>query len=173
MKVLDYLKKEMTDFVSAFKNAKVTYEYDELAKIHTIEILPQSLFESVEFAKWECEFFKEAFNFIPGEDVGFISEDAYVGIQHVDWTLHGSEYFSKDDMLDNHISKNDAFDILENNNGEISEFKTMQHLPYNVFNVIISECVGFEQNDNPVMGIKVLDSNDTIMSLEDNLMQAA
>ena len=76
-------------------------------------------------------------------------------------------------MLDNHISKNDAFDILENNNGEISEFKTMQHLPYNVFNVITSECVGFEQNDNPVMGIKVLDSNDTIMSLEDSLMQAA
>ena len=173
MTVLDYLKKQMTNFVSVFKNAKVNYEYDELANIHTIEILPQSLFDSDEFAKWECEFFKAAFKSIPGEDVGFVSEDAYIGIKHVDWTLHGSGYFSIDEMLDNHISKNDDFDIVDNKDGEIGDFKIMQPLPYNVFNVITSEFVGFEQTDSQVLDVKVLDTNDIYMSFDDSLLESA
>lgn len=92
MAVLDYLKKQLTTFVGSFKNAKVSYEYDELAEIHTVEILPQSVFDSDEFAKWESDFFVKAYSEIPGEDVGFISEDAYVGIEHVDWTIQGEEY---------------------------------------------------------------------------------
>ena len=75
MAVLDYLRKQLMDFVSSFKNAKVNYEYDELAEIHTVEILPKSVFDSDEFAKWECDFFVKAYSEIPGEDVGFISED--------------------------------------------------------------------------------------------------
>ena len=60
MAVLDYLRKQLMDFVSSFKNAKVNYEYDELAEIHTVEILPKSVFDSDEFAKWECDFFVKA-----------------------------------------------------------------------------------------------------------------
>ena len=51
MAVLDYLRKQLTDFVSSFKNAKVNYEYDELAEIHTVEILPKSVFDSDEYVE--------------------------------------------------------------------------------------------------------------------------
>lgn len=43
MATFDYLKEQLTEFVKQFKNAKASYEYDELANLHTIEILPQAV----------------------------------------------------------------------------------------------------------------------------------
>lgn len=61
MKVLEYLKKQLTEFVNAFKNAKVNYEYDEQIGLHSIEVLPQSVFDSDEFAKLERLFLRMPF----------------------------------------------------------------------------------------------------------------
>ena len=74
MATFDYLKEQLNEFVKQFKNAKASYEYDELANLHTIEILPQAVFDSEEFTDWECDFFKRAYKAIPGEDISFISE---------------------------------------------------------------------------------------------------
>ena len=57
MVAFDYLKEQLTEFVKTFKNVKVNYEYDQLANLHTIEVLPQVVFDSDEFAIWECDFF--------------------------------------------------------------------------------------------------------------------
>lgn len=92
MTVFNYLKEQLTEFVNTFKGAKVNYEYDELAKLHTIEVLPQAIFDSDEFSKWECDFFKQAYSTIPGEDVSFISEDAYFGLDEVQWSIQGEDY---------------------------------------------------------------------------------
>lgn len=56
MATFDYLKEQLNEFVKQFKNAKASYEYDELANLHTIEILPQAVFDSEEFTDWECDF---------------------------------------------------------------------------------------------------------------------
>lgn len=69
----------------------MNYEYDELASLHTIEVLPQSVFDGDEFVMWECDFFKKAFEIIPGEDISFISEDAYVGLEHINWSVQGDD----------------------------------------------------------------------------------
>ena len=69
MATFDYLKEQLNEFVKQFKNAKANYEYDELANLHTIEILPQAVFDSEEFTDWECDFFKRVYNVIPGEDI--------------------------------------------------------------------------------------------------------
>ena len=55
MVAFDYLKEQLTEFVKTFKNVKVNYEYDQLANLHTIEVLPQVVFDSDEFAIWECD----------------------------------------------------------------------------------------------------------------------
>lgn len=47
MVAFDYLKEQLTEFVKTFKNVKVNYEYDQLANLHTIEVLPQVVFDSV------------------------------------------------------------------------------------------------------------------------------
>lgn len=80
MKAFDYLKEQLTEFVKTFKNVKLNYEYDQLANLHTIEVLPQVVFDSDEFITWECDFFERAYDAIPYEEISFISEDAYVGM---------------------------------------------------------------------------------------------
>lgn len=112
MATFDYLKEQLNELVKQFKNAKASYEYDELANLHTIEILPQAVFDSEEFTDWECDFFKRAYKAIPGEDISFISEDAYFGIETVGWSVQGEDYLLSESLtmqticveMDNHFA---------------------------------------------------------------------
>lgn len=172
MAVLDYLKKQLTTFVGSFKNAKVSYEYDEFAEIHTVEILPQSVFDSDEFAKWESDFFVKAYSEIPGEDVGFISEDAYVGIEHVDWTIQGEEY-AANCMLEEKIA--------ENTSDEKVEIPSITPMDFQISNIVSCESMDsfhFETFDllqtNELYNESMVLNNDTTsMSFDDNILQAA
>lgn len=92
METIDFFKEQLSKFVESHKNVKINYEYDELASLHTIEVLPQSVFDSDEFVMWEYDFFKNAYDVIPGEDISFISEDAYVGLDHVNWSKQGDNF---------------------------------------------------------------------------------
>lgn len=170
MMVFEYLKKQMTNLVCAFKNAKVNYEYDDLAKIHTIEVLPLSVFDSDEFAKWECQFFIEAYKLFPGEDIGFISEDAYVGIQHLDWSIQGDEYLQSDDILDDHITIDVTCEPNENISQKNVNFK---YSGYSTFKESSSELFEFEKTENLYNEIYVLKDNATFMAIDDSLLQAA
>ena len=48
----DFLKEQLSKFVKSHKNVKKNYEYEEMARLHTIEVLPQSLFDRDEFVMW-------------------------------------------------------------------------------------------------------------------------
>lgn len=172
MAVLDYLKKQLTDFVSSFKKAKVNYEYDELAEIHTVEILPQSIFDSDEFAKWESNFFVKAYDEIPGEDIGFISENAYVGIEHVDWTIQGEEYLNNC-MLEEKIAENILDERGEKPIITSSDFKLSSIISYESLDSHHFEIFDFLQTDELYKDSMVLNNNTTSMSFDDNLLQAA
>lgn len=173
MAVLDYLRKQLTDFVSSFKNAKVNYEYDELAEIHTVEILPKSVFDSDEFAKWECDFFVKAYSEIPGEDVGFISEDAYVGIEHVDWSIQGPEYVEVNCTLDEYIVNNTSDEKVKSSTIAPLDFKNDYVINYEFMDSQHLEMFDFFQTDDTYKDSMVLNNNTTSMSFDDNLLQAA
>lgn len=173
MAVLEYLKKQLTDLVNTFKNVKVNYEYDEVARIHTVEVLPQSVFDSDEFAQWECHFFEEAFRVIPGEDVGFISENAYVGIEHVDWSLQGDAYSVEDEMLDDHISQNQSKEQVDVSNQILSEYVWAQPTGYSILGELPYDADDFCKTENQYKGFFELNKNTAVMTFDDSLLQAA
>ena len=169
MKVLEYLKGQMSDFVGKFKTAKVNYEYDELANLHTIEILPQTLFDSDEFARWESEFFKKAFIDMPNEDISFISDDAYIGLEHVDWCLIGSDY--KEDMLDEHISQDDSKMISYSLT--LADYEWSCPAGYSTLADDSIDCIEVYKTENQFKSSLVLDKQATVMLFDDDLLQAA
>lgn len=169
MNISTYLKEKMADFVVTFKTAKVNYEYDELANIHTIEVLPQSLFDSDEFARWECEFFKKAFIDMPGEDISFISEDAYIGIEHVDWSLKGDAYV--DDMLDEHISQDVS--MIAAYNQIQADYEWSYPAGYSILADSSIESIDVVDTENQFKGSIVLDNQATVLTFDDDLLQAA
>ena len=92
MDAKEYIINCLQKFVDAFKNARARYNYDILAQSHTIEISPLSVFESDEFLDWEGNVFDEFVNLYPSDAIGFIPEDALVGINSIDYSVEGIEY---------------------------------------------------------------------------------
>jgi hypothetical protein len=92
MEITEFIKSRMTDFVKRFPEAKVCYEYDRMANVHVIEILPLSLYNSQSFIDWEWNFGEEALTAYPEDEIGFISEDAIASIKHVDFSIAGTQY---------------------------------------------------------------------------------
>lgn len=79
-------------FLEEFKNARVRYEHNPSTQMHIIEVFPQSVFNSQPFLDWECRFYDLFSDEYPGEVIGFISEDALVGIEKIDFESEGILY---------------------------------------------------------------------------------
>ena len=92
MNTTDFIVNHLQDFIDKFKKARARYEYDKIAGVHTIEICPQSVYDSEDYLEWEGSMFDEFVNNFPGEVIGFISEDAIVGIKSADFILEGIGY---------------------------------------------------------------------------------
>ena len=92
MNATDFIITRLQSLTKEFKKAKVRYEYDIVAEVHTVEVLPQTVYDSPEFLEWESRVFDEFVSAYPQEIIGFISEDALVGINHADYTAEGIEY---------------------------------------------------------------------------------
>lgn len=173
MVAFDYLKEQLTEFVKTFKNVKVNYEYDQLANLHTIEVLPQVVFNSDEFAIWECDFFEHAYDAIPYEDISFISEDAYVGIEHIDWSIQGSDYSQGGLMLDDHITINESSEDLDAYKEKSVDFNTMSPEFYDTYTAVEIESLDLEYTCKEYKDKIVFDSKEIVMSFDDSLLQAA
>lgn len=92
MNAKEYIINCLQRFVETFKSAKARYKYDSLSQSHTIEVSPLSVYESDEFLDWEGDVFDEFVNLYPSDTIGFISEDALVSINSVDYSVEGIEY---------------------------------------------------------------------------------
>lgn len=92
MEMKEFFKEKIDQLVSIFTNAKVSYEYDQLDGTHFIEVLPQDIYDSDEFLDWECETFKEFISAYPCENICFISEDASVTIENIEYAKEGIDY---------------------------------------------------------------------------------
>lgn len=92
MNATEFIIKHLQGLVDQFKNTRARYEYDNLAEVHTIEIFPQSVYNSDEYLEWESRMYDEFVSIFPGETIGFISEEAIVGIKSADYIVEGIEY---------------------------------------------------------------------------------
>lgn len=92
MNATEYIIKRLQGFAETFKKAKARYEYDSLTQSHTIEISPLSIYNSDDFLEWEGKIFDEFVFLYPTETIGFISEDALVGIDSVNYAIEGINY---------------------------------------------------------------------------------
>lgn len=164
----DFLKEQLSKFVKSHKNVKMNYEYDELASLHMIEVLPQSVFDGDEFVMWECDFFKKAFEIIPGEDISFISEDAYVGLEHINWSVQGDDF-----GLDEKIQTNSSKDNLSISSSNFTEQNTISSCTFEIFDTFqVESSEHYHIDDNYKNSIN-LNNNSTKMSFDGYLLEAA
>ena len=90
----EYIINKINDLVVRFPQARVRYEVDKHAMVHTIEVLPSNLFhENRDYISWEENMFLDFIERFPREGIGFISDDALVGIENVTYMKEGASYF--------------------------------------------------------------------------------
>ena len=131
------------------------------------------MFNSDEFAIWECDFFERAYDAIPYEDISFISEDAYVGIEHIDWSIQGSDYAQGGLMLDDHITINESSEDLDAYKEKSVDFNTMSPEFYDTYTAVEIESLDLEYTCKEYKDKIVFDSKEIVMSFDDSLLQAA
>jgi hypothetical protein len=129
MSIQKYIENKLLEFIKEFPNAKVAYKYDSTTCTHSVEVLPQEVYDSSEFCNWLAPFYKELINAYPGEFVAFISEDDYFGLKSPEYELIGSEFYS-----------NFSCDVKEISNIEVN-IKTLSYLDgtdvYDTWDMII------------------------------------
>jgi hypothetical protein len=88
----EYIISELKTFIKRFPSVRVRYEYDEPAFVHTIEVLPSKVYHFDEdYIAWESEMY-DKFIELYYENICFITNDALVGIEHVDFELCGEKF---------------------------------------------------------------------------------
>lgn len=80
MNISEYIINEINKFLLAFTEAKVKYGHDEMARIHTVEVYPSSLFDLDVFQKWEGSMIEEFIKQNPTENICICPKDDILGI---------------------------------------------------------------------------------------------
>lgn len=88
-----YLIKSLRQLIVDFPKIRIRYEFDELANIHCVEVVPNEIYtHSEEYVNWENEFTDKFTEKFPSQCVCFFSQDNPVGIQEIHLELQGSEF---------------------------------------------------------------------------------
>lgn len=88
------------ELVSSFPHIRVRYENHTLSNTHFLEIVPHSIFHINEkYKEWEEKLTFEFIQKFPNQNICFISDDAIVGLDHIDFEEKGS-------LFDFHYSEN-------------------------------------------------------------------
>ena len=100
----DYIKSELKYFIVEFPKTRVRYENDINSNTHSIEIVPNEIYcLDKNYIDWENNLFNEFINQFPDQNICFISDDAIVGLDKIDFELSGNEYVS---MIPNNVINN-------------------------------------------------------------------
>lgn len=115
MESFDYIVQKMNQFIHAFPQTRVRYENDEAANTHFIEIVPNEVYHlDNEYLRWEGDFFKRFVTKFPNESICFISDDAIVGLDKVDFQCTGSKFILNYSVNNEKTMKIDSVKILVN-----------------------------------------------------------
>ena len=90
--IREYNKKKIRELVNRFSNAKVCYEYDNIADMHLIEVKPEEVYDSEEFCDWLNDFYIESINLYPTEDITIFSEDEILKVENPQFVVEGELY---------------------------------------------------------------------------------
>lgn len=90
----EFIISKLKSFINEFPGTRVRYEHDEKSNTHFIEVVPNEVYHfDNKYIQWESKFFDEFTEQFPSEIICFISDDALVGIDKVDFEIRGSKYF--------------------------------------------------------------------------------
>lgn len=86
----EYIISELKSFISDFPKTRVRYEHDNFSETHFIEIVPNEIYHlDTRYMQWESEMFDRFVSMYPAENICFISDDALVGLDKIDFELYG------------------------------------------------------------------------------------
>ena len=112
----DYIKSELKNFIIEFPKTRVRYENDTNSNTHSIEIVPNEIYRlDKEYINWESGFFIEFINQFPDQNICFISDDAIVGLDKIDFELSGKEFVSIETIIPTSCGFNTSSNISINN----------------------------------------------------------
>ncbi|MDR1023834.1 MAG: hypothetical protein LBL94_11290 [Prevotellaceae bacterium] len=93
MKPQKYITSELKSFAKKFPNARVRYEYDELAEVHVVEVLPSEVYHSDGgYISWERALVAKFAALYPDELLGFITDGDFPGIEAAEYVSEGKGY---------------------------------------------------------------------------------
>lgn len=93
MNSFDFIKEHLSNFITLFPKTKVSYEFDYDCNTHYIEVVPNSIYHlDAAYIKWENDFFEIFTAEFPEHNICFISDDALVGLDKVDFKIIGKDF---------------------------------------------------------------------------------
>lgn len=122
-----FIKNELNSFVLDFPQTKVRYEFDIDAKVHCVEIVPNSIYQSdSDYISWENTLTDEFISLFPNQNICFFSDDAIVGIKNVEFEILGKKYFdfTSNRTFKNQISIDNIILVINNTKENIQNFST-------------------------------------------------
>ncbi len=90
MTAKDFTINIINNLVKMFPNTRVRYENHQLSNTHFVEVIPNEVYRlNEEFQKWEDETLFKFIEKYPDQNLCFISDDAIVGIENIEYETKG------------------------------------------------------------------------------------
>lgn len=107
MDTFEYIISELKKFILEFPKTRVRYEHDNSSETHFIEVVPNDVYHlDTQYIKWESEMFDRFIELFPEQNICFISDDALVGLDKVDFEICGIEFISTYSTVNSQITVN-------------------------------------------------------------------
>jgi len=91
----EFIKSELKTFIKLFSKTRVRYENNSESNTHFVEVVPNEIYHlDTKYIEWESDFFDNFIKHFPYENICFISDDALVGLDKIDFELKGQEFIS-------------------------------------------------------------------------------
>ena len=123
----EYIKSALQEFIKKFTQTRVRYEFDSKALTHYIEIVPNSVYHLDQaYISWETDFYELFTTKFPNQNICFISDDALVGLDEIQFELVGASFIE--------YSVNNDFNCISTENVNYKELISPSKIAsYSVF----------------------------------------
>lgn len=89
----EFIKSELNKFIVEFPKTRIRYENQIDSNTHTVEVVPNEIYHlDQNYIDWENIFFDKFVADFPDQNICFISDDAIVGLDKIDFELFGELY---------------------------------------------------------------------------------
>ena len=89
----EFVVMKLKELTSEFSNIMCRYENDFISNTHFVEVVPRVILESNrDFKRMEKQVMMEFINLFPNQNLCFLSDDALVGLDKIDFEVKGALY---------------------------------------------------------------------------------